>query len=98
MPPHFDWPLIAPIRILAKAQHFDEWMDAQVLPSSPITREESKGLLVELVPYGSTKQFRVSMFPVIEQFAPKRAFIKQFRRTLSGNQLAQAPSIFRSSK
>ena len=58
----FDWPLDAPIKIAAKAAEF-AWPTAWVLPAKAITKKASTALT--LVPYGSTKEFRVSMFPYI---------------------------------
>ena len=62
MPPHWDWPLDAPVVLTAPAQAFD-WKptDAQALPNKPVTGTASE--TIRLVPYGCTK-FRISMFPV----------------------------------
>ena len=58
----FDWPLDAPIKITAKAAEFG-WPNAWVLPARAVAKPASATLT--LVPYGSTKEFRVSMFPYI---------------------------------
>ena len=62
MPPAWNWPLDAPVRLRVPAQAID-WnpTDAQALPDAPVTGKGPQ--TIELVPYGCTK-FRVSMFPV----------------------------------
>ncbi len=65
MPPHWDWPLAAPVTLKVAAQSFD-WQptDLQDLPGKPVRGTAST--TIRLVPYGCTK-FRVSMFPVTER-------------------------------
>jgi uncharacterized protein len=62
MPPHWNWPLNAPVSLKAPARPF-AWRptDAQALPDQPLTGAGSE--TIRLVPYGCTK-FRISMFPV----------------------------------
>jgi len=62
MPPHWDWPLAAPIVLKVPAKDF-AWVptEAQALPDSPVPGHKAE--TIALVPYGCTK-FRVSMFPV----------------------------------
>jgi len=62
MPPAWNWPLDAPVKLSVPAQVID-WKptDAQALPDGPVTGKEPRS--IRLVPYGCTK-FRISMFPV----------------------------------
>ena len=62
----WDWPLDAPLTIVAKARPFD-WADAWRLPSNPIREAEATGPEREItrVPYGNTKVLRISMFPYL---------------------------------
>lgn len=62
MPPHWDWPLQAPLELEIPARNFD-WhpTDAQALPGEPVAGGNPE--VITLVPYGCTK-FRISMFPV----------------------------------
>lgn len=64
MPPHWDWPLDAPVALTVPAQEFD-WQptDGQALPNEPVSGAAST---VRLVPYGCTK-FHISMFPVTSE-------------------------------
>jgi hypothetical protein len=65
MPPHWDWPLDAPVVLKVTVQSFD-WQptDVQALPAKPVSGTAST--TARLVPYGCTK-FRISMFPVTER-------------------------------
>jgi hypothetical protein len=62
----WDWPLDAPLKIKAKSKSF-KWDDAWRLPSAPVTAAEVTGpeREITLVPYGSTKVLRISMFPYL---------------------------------
>jgi hypothetical protein len=62
MPTPWNWPLDAPVALLAPACAFD-WQptDAQALPDGPVKGGPSE--TIRLIPYGCTK-FRISMFPV----------------------------------
>jgi hypothetical protein len=62
MPARWNWPLDAPVALLAPARAFD-WnpTDAQALPDGPVEGTASE--TIRLIPYGCTK-FRISMFPV----------------------------------
>ncbi len=62
MPAKWDWPLAAPLVLVAPARAFD-WQptEAQALPAAPV--EGGPAETIRLVPYGCTK-FRISMFPV----------------------------------
>ena len=62
MPPRWDWPLEAPVKLSVPAQAID-WVpsDAQALPDGPVSGKGPQ--TIRLVPYGCTK-FRISMFPV----------------------------------
>jgi hypothetical protein len=62
MPPAWNWPLDAPVRLRVPAQVIDwEPTDAHALPDAPVTGKGPQ--VIRLVPYGCTK-FRISMFPV----------------------------------
>jgi uncharacterized protein len=63
MPPHWDWPLAAPVALTIPARTFD-WRpsDRQALPDAPVAAT-GPSETIRLVPYGCTK-FRISMFPV----------------------------------
>jgi hypothetical protein len=62
----WDWPLDAPLKIVARARLF-AWRDAWRLPPKAISAEEATGpeQEVTLVPYGNTKVLRISMFPYL---------------------------------
>jgi hypothetical protein len=65
MPVRWQWPLDAPVKLIAPAALFDWWpTEVQPLPESPVTSD--KPAQISLVPYGCTK-FRVSVFPVTPQ-------------------------------
>jgi hypothetical protein len=62
----FDWPLKAPITITARASRI-VWPNPWMLPAYPIPDNQTSGRAVNLtlVPYGSTKVERISMFPYL---------------------------------
>ena len=64
MPPKWDWPLDAPLKmqIHAVAADWNPDPGAPTLPNQPIVKQ-SLSETITLVPYGCTK-FRISMFPV----------------------------------
>jgi len=64
MPPRWNWPLNAPLKLQANAVEiaWDPDPKAPRLPSLPATRAKPAES-VTLIPYGCTK-FRISMFPV----------------------------------
>jgi hypothetical protein len=66
MPGRWNWPLEAPVRLVAPAQAFD-WKptNARPLPAAPVKGEGRE--TITLVPYGCAK-FRVALFPVTERF------------------------------
>ena len=65
MPPAWNWPLDAPLKLSVPAQVI-EWKptDAQALPDAPLVGKGPQS--IRLVPYGCTK-FRISMFPVTQK-------------------------------
>jgi hypothetical protein len=68
MPTHWDWPLAAPLTIRAKVQRISNFEDVWELPKHPevITGGEGAAPVeVELVPYGCSKVFKVSMLPFV---------------------------------
>lgn len=60
----FDWPLDAPLKIKVRAQEI-EWPDVWRLPDREVPRDPNRQRELTLVPYGCTKLFRVSMFPIV---------------------------------
>jgi hypothetical protein len=60
----FDWPLQAPLQIVALAARF-HWPDVWTLPPTAVPAEGLSLEQVVLIPYGNAKQFHVSMFPVL---------------------------------
>jgi len=60
MPSHWDWPLDAPLKIVASGHPID-WPDVWRMPTNPVPVNTS--VPITLVPYGCTKIFRISMFP-----------------------------------
>jgi hypothetical protein len=65
MPAVWDWPYDAPVRITVTGVEMS-WPDVWTMPSAPLNADavnESKSVRLELVPYGCSKQFKVSMFP-----------------------------------
>jgi hypothetical protein len=65
LPSPFDWPLAAPVKVVVSAQAF-EWGDPWRLPDNPVASDPGAQVNLTLVPYGSAKQFHISMFPVLE--------------------------------
>eukprot|EP00035_Acanthoeca_spectabilis_P029756 m.475363 g.475363 ORF g.475363 m.475363 type:complete len:782 (-) comp38181_c0_seq1:62-2407(-) len=66
MPQLFDWPLDSPISVQVKAQEI-EWRDVWVMPSTPFLYNTSAAeVQLTLIPYGSAKAFKISMFPYLQ--------------------------------
>ena len=67
MPGHWDWPLAPPLTVSAKAKKI-VWDDVWALPAGRPelrTGEAEAEAVVELVPYGCSKIYHVSMFPYV---------------------------------
>ena len=80
----FDWPLKSAIRITAQARPYN-WSSVWELPPAPLpalprgrgeegeegeqSAASSSSVPLELVPYGSAKVYKVSMFPFFTQAA-----------------------------
>jgi hypothetical protein len=74
MPGHWDWPLAAPLTVSAKVKKI-VWDDVWTLPSGkPELQVEDEAeteaaaeavVEIELVPYGCSKVYHVSMFPYV---------------------------------
>lgn len=64
----WDWPLDAPLKIMARARRF-HWADAWRLPDRPVAASETIGPEqdIELVPYGNAKVLKISMFPYLDK-------------------------------
>ena len=63
----WDWPLDAPIKLIADAKEFD-WSPTitQPMPSEPLA--EGRPAKITLVPYCCTK-FHITIFPITERLA-----------------------------
>ncbi len=77
MPAKWDWPLAAPLKLLANAVEIDWNPDPKAprLPLLPAAKQESPER-VTLIPYGCTK-FRISMFSVTAEPEVKPAAIRR---------------------
>jgi hypothetical protein len=66
MPTHWDWPLMGPLAITAKARKISNFEDVWQLPMHPdVAEDDAAPVEVELVPYGCTQVFKVSMMPFV---------------------------------
>lgn len=70
MPPRWNWPLDAPLRLRASGVPVDWNPDpkAPQLPRQPVAQGQTEP--ITLVPYGCTR-FRIAMFPVTERLAQR---------------------------
>lgn len=66
LPRPFDWPLDAPLRIEATAVKFNWTTGPWLLPETPVARGGRDLLNITLIPYGCSKVYHVSMFPVLD--------------------------------
>lgn len=69
MPSHWDWPLAPPLTVTVAAKKI-VWEDVWTLPAnaSALVRDQvaTNALVdVELVPYGCSKMYKISMFPYV---------------------------------
>ena len=64
MPRRWDWPLDAPLTLTASAKKI-VWDDVWAMPSAAELRSSAADAAqtIELVPYGCSKRFHISMFP-----------------------------------
>ena len=64
MPRRWDWPLDAPLTLTASAKKI-VWDDVWAMPSAAELRSSvaDAAQTIELVPYGCSKRFHISMFP-----------------------------------
>eukprot|EP00040_Diaphanoeca_grandis_P039116 m.258178 g.258178 ORF g.258178 m.258178 type:complete len:667 (-) comp36246_c0_seq1:227-2227(-) len=65
MPTHWDWPLdTPPVTVTALAMKVPQWKNEWDLPKTPVQMKASDvPVEIELVPYGCSKVFKISMFP-----------------------------------
>ena len=67
---HWDWPLEPPLKVVAQAKKI-KWDDVWALPAntsallsqSQVAKDSTVD--VELVPYGCSKMYKISMFPYV---------------------------------
>lgn len=70
MPSHWDWPLSPPLTVTVAAKKI-VWEDVWTLPSNATALVQRDQLAnnatvdVELVPYGCSKMYKISMFPYV---------------------------------
>ena len=70
MPTHWDWPLEPPLTVTASAKRI-VWEDVWALPantSALLSQDQAvkdSTVDVELVPYGCSKMYKISMFPYV---------------------------------
>ena len=66
LPRPFDWPLAAPVTIQAPAVEFDWSTGPWLLPKGPVDPHGKTAVNLTLVPYGCSKVYKISMFPVVD--------------------------------
>ena len=62
MPARWDWPAAPPLTLTAKVRKVSNFEDVWTLPARAVPAGAAVEL-VDLVPYGCSKVFKVSMFP-----------------------------------
>jgi acetyl esterase/lipase len=70
MPSRWSWQLDAPVKLQISARKFD-WQPTELQPLPPAPVKDGEPATITLVPYGCTK-FRVSMFPIVEDWQRRR--------------------------